>query len=504
MITPASGGLQNSAYESLFRGILKNTMKRFEILFGLLKIPTDFFMTVLAFMLAYKLRLITQPIEGIAKPIDYSTLPTLEQYLLFSAKAGILLIIIFALGKMYSLKTTEKLSRESQKVLAVCGIWVMSIITYFFFARTFPFSRLAIIYSWALTLILVIGGRTLIHMAQRVFHKAGIGQRRLLFIGNNNIANEIAQQLRENPIYKIVGVVGEKNDKSNLKHLGSMTQLEYILKHHDIDETIQAKSGFSEKQDEEILEHCEFNQIDYRFVPDLLDFRRINVDIETIGNIPVISLKPTPLDGWSRVLKRGIDLIGATLGLIILSPIFLATAIAIKLDSKGPIIFKTLEDGSPVKRVGEKGKLFKFYKFRSMHPDTDHLRLTILRNQNIRKDGPLIKIGNDPRITRVGKFIRRYSIDELPQLLSVIKGDMSLVGPRPHLPDEVAGYKKQHHFVFNMKPGVTGLSQISGRSELTFEQETKLDRFYIENWSIWLDIKIIFKTIGVILKGYKE
>ena len=198
------------------------------------------------------------------------------------------------------------------------------------------------------------------------------------------------------------------------------------------------------------------------------------------------------------------DLSGALIGLIILSPVFFITSIAIKLDSKGPIFFTKLDNGSPVKRVGQREKLFKFYKFRSMHPNTDKLRYGKLATKNLRKDGPLIKITNDPRITRVGKFIRRYSIDELPQLWNVLMGNMSLVGPRPHLPEEVVNYKKHHHFVFNIKPGITGISQISGRSDLSFEEETKLDRFYIENWSIWKDVKIIFKTLGIIFKPYKE
>lgn len=479
-------------------------MKRFEIFFGIVKIPVDLVMTVLAFLAAYKLRLITEPIEGIAKAIDYTVLPTLNQYLIFSAKAAILLIAIFALNRMYSLKSTSKFSEETKKAIFLCGIWAMAIITYFFFTRTFPFSRLAMFYSWALTLILIIFGRAIIKIIQNGFLNLDIGRRRLIFIGNNNITAEINEKLSLDPGYKILGVVGETNNKSKLKLLGNISQLQYIIKRKKIDEIIQTKSDFNETQDENILEFCELNQINYRFVPDLLDVRRTNISIETIGSIPIINLKPTPLDGWGKVLKRLMDLSGTILALIIFSPIFLITAIAIKLDSKGPVFFSKLDDGSPVKRVGQRGKLFRFYKFRSMHPNTDKLRYSKLAKKNLRKDGPLIKISNDPRITRVGRFIRRYSIDELPQLWNVLIGNMSLVGPRPHLPEEVAKYEKHHHFVFNIKPGITGVSQISGRSDLNFEEEIKLDRFYIENWSIWKDLKIIFKTLGIIFKPYKE
>ena len=168
------------------------------------------------------------------------------------------------------------------------------------------------------------------------------------------------------------------------------------------------------------------------------------------------------------------------------------------------IIFSRLDDGTPVKRVGHKGRHFKFYKFRSMHPNTDSHRYSELAHKNTRQDGPLVKIKDDPRVTRVGRFIRKYSIDELPQLVNVLLGHLSLVGPRPHLPEEVAKYKRHHKFVLTIKPGLTGLPQTSGRSDLSFDEEVKLDRYYIENWSLWLDIKLVFKTIGVILRGHDE
>lgn len=465
-------------------------MKRFEIFFGIVRVPIDILMTILAFLAAYELRLLTSPIEGFAKPIDITTLPTSEQYLVFSLKAAALLFAIFILGKMYSLKTTFKFSTETKKITILCAVWAMAIITYFFFVRTFPFSRLAMFYSWSLTLIFIFLGRAAVRLLQTFFFKMGIGKRTLLFIGKNKISADISAELSKNPSYKILETFDE--DK--------ISQLEYFLKKNHVDEIIQTKTDHSQ----EVLELCDLYHINYRFVPDLIEVRKTNVGIETIGNVPVISLKPTPLDGWGKVAKRILDTLGAAIGLIILSPVFIITAVAIKIDSKGPIIFSKLDDGSPVRRVGQHGKLFKFYKFRSMLPNTDKLRYTELAKNNIRTDGPLVKIANDPRITKVGKFIRKYSIDELPQLWNVIKGNMSLVGPRPHLPEEVAKYKNHHRFVLTIKPGLTGLAQIRGRSDLSFEDEVKLDRFYIENWTIWLDMKIIFKTIGIILKGYRE
>ncbi len=480
-------------------------MKRSEIAFGIIKIPVDFIMTFAAFIAAYELRLITESFGWIAKPIDYSVLPTQIEYIYFSLAVSIALVLVFTLGKMYNLKTTHKFSKESKRVATLCGIWIMLIITYFFFTRTFPFSRLAIIYSWVLTFILVITGRAFIKLIQNGLLKAGIGKQRLLFIGNNSITNELSKLLKQDLSYKIVGLIGKKSPKTNIKNLGTISQLEYILKKQRIDEVIQTKSDTSEAQSEDILELCDLHHVNYRFTPDLVEVRRTNIEIETLGSIPVINLKPTPLDGWGKVLKRIMDIIGAAIGLIILSPIFLITAIAIKIDSKGPVFFAKLDDGSPVKRVGQYGKLFKFYKFRSMRPKTDSKRYSSeLAGKNTRTDGPLVKIKHDPRVTKTGRFIRKYSIDELPQLWNVLTGNMSLVGPRPHLPEEVAKYEKHHRFVLTIKPGLTGLPQTSGRSDISFEEEVKLDRYYIENWSLWHDIKLIFKTIGVILKGHEE
>ena len=449
-------------------------------------------MTISAFFVAYNLRLITEPIKGIAKPIDYTVLPTLEAYLRFSSFLAAALILIFIFGRLYTLRTTLKFTTESKKVFIFWFIWAAFCVTYFFFTRTFPFSRLAILYSWTLTFLFIILGRGIIKVIQLILLKNGIGKRNLLFIGQNEITDEISKKLKKDARYKIVGVIENPS------------QLQYTIQHKKVDEIIQTDSKINAKENEEILQLCDLNHVSYKFVPELIDVRRSNISISVIGRIPIISIKPTPLEGWGRVIKRCIDFFGSLVLLIILSPVFIITAIAIKLDSKGPIFFTKKDNGERVKRVGQFGELLNFYKFRSMYPKTDSMRYKELSANNTRKDSPLVKIKNDPRVTKVGIFIRRYSIDELPQLFSVLVGDMSLVGPRPHLPEEVEKYEKSHKFVLTIKPGITGISQISGRSDLPFEEEIKLDRYYIENWSILFDIKILLKTVFVVLKGHRE
>lgn len=476
-------------------------MKKPEILFGILKIPVDFIMTSLAIILAYKLRIVT---ASFTSPIVDGTLPTFIEQFLFSLKSAALLVFIFALSKNYKLSKGKKFTSESGKVFALWIVWVMAIISYYFYIRNFPFSRLAIVYGWILTLFLVTFGRILIFSIQRFVNKLGIGKTNLLFIGNNKITEELSEQFKKDVRYNIVGIIGEKTTKSKYKLLGNLSQLEYIIKKQKIDEVIQTKPLSTDSKNSEILRLCDLFHVAYRFVPNLMEVRRTNIEIDTYQTIPVISLRPTPLDGWGKVYKRAFDIFGSTFGLILLSPIMLITAIAIKIDSKGQILFTKLDNGQPVKRIGRHGQPFKFYKFRSMKSNTDTLRYTELADKNIRADGPLVKIQNDPRITKVGKFIRKTSIDELPQLFSVFIGTMSLVGPRPHLPEEVKKYTDDNRFVFTIKPGITGLPQVSGRSDLNFEEEIRLDRYYIENWSIMLDIKIIFKTIFTILKPFKE
>jgi exopolysaccharide biosynthesis polyprenyl glycosylphosphotransferase len=464
-------------------------MKRSEIFFGLIKIPTDFVMVVLAFLLSYKLRIITDNLKGFANPIDYSVLPTIKEYFNFSAYAALALIAVFAIGRMYTLKSTFHFSKEFKRTILLTLVWVMLIITYFFFTRTFPFSRLAILYSFSLAGMMLITGRAVIKILQKIALRLGIGQKRVLLFGENSVSKELVQKLSKDSSFKILDTID------------SIARLPYITEKLKVEEIIQTKSENSQQ----VLEFCEENHIEYTFVPDLMEVKRTNVEVKAVGSIPLITLKKTPLDGWGKVAKRTMDIIGAVIGLILLSPIFLITAIAIKIDSRGPVLFKKLDNGTPVKRVGQFGKLFKCYKFRSMHPNTDSLRYTEeFLNKNLRSDGPLVKIKDDPRVTKVGRFIRKYSIDELPQLWNVLIGNMSLVGPRPHLPEEVAHYKGSHKFVLTIKPGMTGLPQISGRSDLDFENEVKLDRYYIENWSLWLDTKLIFKTVGILLKGYKE
>lgn len=502
--------LQNSAYDLVKQ--FKNhpfeltNLKPSEFILGLLRIPMDFVMGLLAFYTAYEMRSLRTFIPGITLKLDVSTFPSLPDYLKFSTASIAVLILLFALSRMYSFKIRFGISRETARIAITSAAWLGLILGYYVFAiRQFPFSRLVLIYSWILTIILIICGRILIHLIENLLYRFNIGKKKVLFIGNNQITDKLAAKMVKNPRYTLVGLIDDHLKKSQyVQTLGKMDELNHIAKKYQVDHIIQTNFAASQLDSTDILNFCRENQLEYSFVPDLLAVQQTNVEIATLAGIPIIQLKPTPLDGWGRVIKRVFDLFGSIVGVILLSPIFLITAIAIKITSKGTILFKYLDDGSRVKRVGEHGKLFHFYKFRTMKPNSHNLRYTELAEKNLRQGSPLVKIKDDPRVTTVGKFLRKTDIDELPQLINVLKGEMSLVGPRPHLPEEVANYQKHHKFVLSIKPGITGLAQISGRSDLDFEEEIRLDTYYIEHWSIWLDIKIILKTVFVLFKGYEE
>lgn len=481
-------------------------MKRTELLFGFIRVPLDFLTTFSAFLIAYKLRQVSDFIPFVQLPLHLETFPVWEEFKSLSAIGSLFFIVILALSRGYSFKSTARFTTEMKRVLIAGIIWLMAIISYYFIIREFPFSRLALFYSWIIAITAVCFGRFILKSIEISLLKRNIGRRRILFIGNNQISADIYRNLKKSPLYKIIGVIddSEKEIADGPQFLGNTDDLEKIVQKKGIEEIIQTTSNLQSAKSLDIVHFCRTHHIQYHFVPDLLSVHHTNVEVSILSGLPLISIKPTPLDGWGKIIKRTADIVSASVGIVILSPILLIIAFWIKLDSKGPILFSRLEGDTKVLRVGQFGKLFHFIKFRTMIPNSHHLRYTALADKNIRGNGPLVKLKNDPRVTRFGKFLRKTSLDELPQLWSVLKGDMSLVGPRPHLPEEVAKYKDYQKFVLEIKPGITGLPQVSGRSDLSFDEEIRLDTYYIENWSLWMDLKILIKTIFAVARRYEE
>lgn len=316
---------------------------------------------------------------------------------------------------------------------------------------------------------------------------------RVLLVGDIDRFGTFKKHLyKSNTSVRLIGYVSME-ETSDERYLGTIKDLERIVHENAIGQVyiMNRKSDMVDIQ--EYIDICLDMGVSVRIIVKLYQAHGAHRYVSSVGTYPVVTYHRVCLDDSSKAIKRAIDIIGSLVGIIIFSPIMLVTAIAIKLDSKGPAIFKQ-------KRAGINGSTFMMYKFRSMCVDAEELKEK-LQEQNEVKDGMMFKIKDDPRITKVGRFIRKTSIDELPQFFNVLFGSMSLVGTRPPTLDEVEKYERSHWRRMSIKPGITGMWQVSGRSQITdFDKIVELDTEYIDNWSIWLDFKIMIKTVFSMLQ----
>jgi len=315
--------------------------------------------------------------------------------------------------------------------------------------------------------------------------------RKVLIVGAGAIAHAVAQALRDDPLHRteVRGFVDNDIAISPVV-LGRIADLEWLARAEFIDEVILAIPG-QRAQTREAAEIAYRNHLDIRAVPDLPPGPWADAEIERLGEIPIVTLHREATSASALLLKRLLDIAGAGFGLLFAAPVMAVVALLIRVDSPGPVIYSA-------RRTGAKGRPFHCHKFRSMVTNADHLKEK-LRERN-QREGPIFKIDDDPRVTVVGRFIRRYSLDELPQLWNVLRGEMSLVGPRPHPVDEVNHYELQHYRRLDVKPGITGLWQITARDCPSFELNMHLDLTYIENWNLLLDLRILASTVGVLFR----
>lgn len=476
-------------------------MKKSELFFAFLLVPVDIIMVILSFVLAYWLRSQQEVIY----------IWSFHEYIKFVFLMMPAWVIIFALEGLYSTKNNRKGLDEFTGIFLGVSSGIMLIVVWIFLSGTDFFSRLVVIYAWIISIILVTVGRFLARSVQRYLYRFGIGVHRIIFIGNNQTSYNIIKVIQNNRSlgYKTIGLIDcnggriRKDSTKDVRILGQIDDLKKIIDQNPTDEIFLTDTTLSEKKVSEIMDFCEEERIAFQQAPNLFEVKTSRTEITTLAGVPVVKFRRTPLDGWGKIIKRIMDMLGSFLLLIILSPVFLVVAIIIKLTSPGPVLFKQ-------KRVKENGELFTFLKFRSMKIDyctgeeyggkKAALILKKLAAKN-EADGPVFKIKNDPRVTPFGRFIRKYSFDELPQFWNVLLGDMSLVGPRPPLPEEVKHYTKFQRKRLAIKPGISGLWQVSGRSDVDFNDWVKLDIYYIENWSLGLDIKILVRTLWVVVMG---
>jgi exopolysaccharide biosynthesis polyprenyl glycosylphosphotransferase len=460
-------------------------MKKAELIFTVALVPVDFVLVTLAGLTAYFWRF---GWLAEVRPVIFD-LP-LGQFLQVSLVSAAVFVAIFALAGLYSIFGPRQLKLEIGRVFIASAAAVLALIAFVFFQREMFESRFIILAAWLFSFLYVSLGRIAVRMLQRYLLRFGVGAHRMAIIGNGHRTTQLlVDEFSGNP-FSGYQVIKRFERFDNLVR----GELDLMAKADQIDEILVTDPRVSRDELSQIFGFAQSRHLTFKYAADPLAAQAANLEVGVLAGVPLVEVKNTRLDGWGRVFKRIFDFLISLGLLIILSPVLLLTAIIIKLDSRGPVFFSRLDDGTKVTRVGEHGRPFPYLKFRSMKPGTHNQRYNELADQNLRQEGPLVKIKDDPRVTRVGRFIRRWSIDELPELFLVLTGHMSLVGPRPHLPEEVEQYDDTQRRVLTVKPGITGLAQVSGRSDLEFDEEARLDIWYIENWSPWLDLAILIKT----------
>jgi len=416
-------------------------------------------------------------------------------------------LIIFALLGLYNTNIHENRFSELGRLFIGTFIGLMFVVFWNYLSPKpiFP-AKLVPIYGFILAFILLVLFRSLARVMRNVLFSFGVGLTRVLIIGNTNLSKELVDSLIDSRHsgYRVLGVVGDSSKFTkkypDLPVFNSFDDALSELKKEQIHSIVQTELYADEEKNRAILEYAQTHHIGYRFTPGNTELFVGNLEVELFrSSVPVITVHQTSLFGWGRIVKRLFDIFIATSLLILLSPLFLIIAACEKLSDGGTVFFRQ-------KRLTRFNHVFKVFKFRTLVTKYNGLspedgfakmgrpELAI----EFRENGDFLP--NDPRFSKLGRFLRKTSLDELPQLLNVIKGDLSLVGPRALVPQELELYQKRHS-ILSVKSGITGLAQVSGRKSISFDERRKLDVYYVQNWSFWMDLVILMKTLRVIVTG---
>lgn len=456
--------------------------RKADALFALSLVINDLIMVALAFYLSYWLRqlIAIPPPVGISPFVDYAGMMAIQV---------ITMLNLYFFSRLYDVKRSMPRLDEFYRIFAATSIGTVITIaaTTFLFKNTaleLDFPRAMIIYAWLLTVVLVTASRSLLVLVRNWLRRRGLWSDRLLIIGTGDVGRMILQKVRQMPRlgYEVVGFIdGDDSPVEEIMGvpiLGGIDDIPELIKAHEIEEVIIGRPELAHQEVLAIISRCERGQVGIKIFPDLFQIIATELSIGDLGGLPLLTVRDVALRGWKLTLKRIVDLLGSAIGLIVLSPILMLIAVIIKLDSRGPVFYAQ-------ERMGLDAKPFWCLKFRSMRTDAE-------------KHGPGWTVESDPRVTRLGRLIRRLSIDELPQLINVFVGDMSLVGPRPERPVYVNQFRRsipRYMDRHREKAGMTGWAQVNGlRGDTSIAERTKYDLWYIENWSLWLDFKIILRT----------
>jgi len=456
--------------------------RRAPIFFVFTLITVDLAMSGLAFYAAYMLRL-QSDYQNIS--LDFRT------YWGMMVMHTLCIIITFFFYRLYH--RHRSLSHIDEFYLVFGGGSVGSIVAIavisFVYKNELDYPRLMMIYAWLLTITFVTIGRILHSRFQWTLQAHGLGQSRLLLVGTGDIARMILQKIRQSPGigYETIGFVSDENGMENilsLPVLGHTDDLADIIDQYQIEEVIVGMPEASHQRILSIIANCERGRVAIKVFPDVFQIMATEISIDDLNGLPLLSVRDAALRGWRLTIKRGMDVVISSIVLVFGSPFMMLLALLIKLDSPGPVFYAQ-------ERMGLDGRTFPIIKFRSMPPNSES------------KSGPVWAKPDDNRSTRLGHLMRRFSLDEAPQFINVLLGDMSMVGPRPERPVFVNQFKQsipRYMDRHREKAGMTGWAQVNGlRGDTSIIERTKYDLWYIENWSILLDIKIMMKTLVTVL-----
>jgi len=464
------------------------------LVYGFFLIVGDFLALVAAFVSAYILRVKLDERPLVAEIAA-------REYLVAFIYILPIWLIIFGLLSLYNKSTYENRFSEFGRLLVGCFLGILVAIGYEYVsnASIFP-ARLVPVYGLGLAFAYLLLFRTIARGIRRSLFSYGIGVNNVLIIGDTAVTARFIEAIAYTKVtgYKIIGVVGTDKFSHKYRHFLNFEEAINGLKSRGVNSIIQTELYSSPEKNSQILAFAQENHIAYKFVPGNNELFVGNIDVDLFYSIPVIAVHQTALTGWGRIVKRLFDIATSSMSLLVLSPAFLIIGLISKItEPSGTVFFKQT-------RLTRYNREFRVYKFRSMGskygkgtPEEDFIlmgRPDLAKKFRANNE----HFANDPRITGLGRFLRSTSLDELPQLYNVLKGDISLVGPRALIPQELKEYK-QRHAILSVKSGLTGLAQISGRKDISFDERRKLDVFYVQNWSFWGDIVIIIRTFAVVI-----